>query len=81
MTLEEIAEKLAIDAKATGFDLGDLYDDDWNLNDEDWSFVVALATAIMPMVIVPDEVATAWRQANRDVDAEIAHERRQLGIG
>lgn len=72
LNLSEIAMKVAIDAKAGGFekDMGCLYDDDWNLTDAEWHEVCDQAEALLPTVKVPASVYAAWAQADRDVRAE-----------
>lgn len=74
--LSEIARKVAIDAKATGFDLGDLYDDNWNLTDAEWDQVCDEAEALIPSVRVPQTVRAAWAQVERDFRAEQQAEQR-----
>jgi len=77
--LEDIATTLAINVKATGFDMGDHYETDWNLTDDEWNAVCDLAEKLYPDVEPSDELRAEWAQARRDVDAEIRHEQRQLG--
>lgn len=73
--ISAIAIKVATDVKATGFDMGDVYDDDWNLTDAEWDAVCDMAEALLPTVKVPASVYAAWAQADLDVRAEQRAER------
>lgn len=73
--ITEIATKLAINAKATGFDFGDLYDSEWNLTDDQWNEVCNLAETLIPTIKVPASVRIAWAEADRDIRAEQRAER------
>jgi hypothetical protein len=73
--ITEIATKLAIDVKATGFDLGDHYDDAWNLTDEEWNQVCDEAERLLPTVKVPASVYAAWARVEADHRAEQRAER------
>lgn len=81
-TLEQIAEALAIDAKASGFDcMGDLYckDDHGHLTAAEWNKVCDMAEEMKPNVTVPDDVMQAWADATCNVYAEEQAERRAFG--
>ena len=80
LNLSDIAKTVAIDVKATGFDMGDVYDDDWNLTDTEWDQVCDMAEALLPTVKVPVSVYAAWSQAKRDVNAEQRAERRAFSL-
>lgn len=77
--LTKIAQELAVNAKATGFDLGDLYDDAWNLTDAEWHEVCNLTEQMIPVVKVPASVYAAWAQVDRDYRAEQRAERIAFG--
>ena len=77
--LSKIAYDLAVNYKATGFDLGDLYDEDWGLTDAEWHAVCDEAEALAPTVKVPEEVRASWAQVDRDVRAEQRSERIAFG--
>lgn len=70
-----IATKLAINVKATGFDMGDHYDSDWNLTDAEWNQVCDEAAALLPSTKVPVGVHAAWAAAGLDCRAEQRAER------
>jgi hypothetical protein len=76
----EIATKLATDAKATGFDLGDHYDADWNLTDAEWNEVCDLAEQLMPTIKVPASVYAAWSRVDADFRAEQQSQRRAFAL-
>lgn len=78
--LSKIARELAIDSKASGIDdLGCLYDEDWNLDEDAWQAVCQEAEALIPTVKVPEAVRALWAQADRDVRAEQRAEQRAFG--
>lgn len=79
--MEKLARKLARAYAATGYDMGDLYNEhDYGTpTDAEWDAICNRAEEIAPTVRVSAPERQAWERAEREFELEVRAERLHLG--